>query len=286
MPPELPPGIEPSGDPVERGRPQWPPWYAPAGFVTAAVATVLAAVLLGLVAGAAGTEIDPPPPAVTIIGTLMQDVLLMGTAFVFAGFTLRPRLWHFGLRRTRFWPAIGWAVLATASFYLFAAVYGALVEPQGQQTVAEDLGATRGTAALIVGGFVVVVMAPVAEEFFFRGFFYGALRTRFGIPAAALIAGGVFGAIHFTGSSTLSLLPILGVLGVIFCLLYEKTGSLYPTIALHAFNNAIAFSVATEKVDGHLAVSAVLGTAMVAACMFVPRLLPAGPPLRQDRRVV
>ena len=31
-----------------------------------------------------------------------------------------------------------------------------------------------------------------------------------------------------------------------FCLVYERTGSLYPVIALHALNNAIAFGVTIE----------------------------------------
>ena len=40
-----------------------------------------------------------------------------------------------------------------------------------------------------------------------------------------------------------------------FCLVYEQTGSLYPVIALHAFNNAIAYGVAVEDA----VVSLVLG---------------------------
>ena len=39
---------------------------------------------------------------------------------------------------------------------------------------------------------------------------------------------------------------------MVFCLLYEVTGSLWPSIALHTFNNAVAFLVQTT--DGRLAV--------------------------------
>ena len=55
----------------------------------------------------------------------------------------------------------------------------------------------------------------------------------------------LFGVIHydFSGADALLILPPLGVLGFIFCLVYERTGSIYPMIALHAFNNAIAFGV-------------------------------------------
>jgi hypothetical protein len=193
----------------------------------------------------------------------------VATAVFFASRTLRPKPWHFGLRRARFWPAFGWAALAMATFYVIALSYVALFNPEGEQTVAEDLGADKSTFALVVAGFVVVVLAPIAEEFFFRGFFYRALRTRMSVWAAALIDGAVFGSIHYAGSDTLSLLPVLAVLGVIFCLLYERTGSLYTVIALHSLNNAIAYSQAT---DGSAALSAALGVSMVAACVLVPRL--------------
>ena len=86
-------------------------------------------------------------------------------------------------------------------------LYSALLTPEGDQTVTEDLGADESTLALVAAGFVVIVVAPVAEEFFFRGFFYRALRSRLGVLSAAAIDGLVFGLIHFTGTDTLELLP-------------------------------------------------------------------------------
>ena len=53
-----------------------------------------------------------------------------------------------------------------------------MVQPDAEQTVAQDLGADEGTFGMIAAGFMVVCVAPVAEEFFFRGFFYRALRSR------------------------------------------------------------------------------------------------------------
>jgi uncharacterized protein len=259
-PPELPEGAEP--------QPRWPVWYAPVGFIAALGFTLMALVVVGVIAAIAGADFDENTPALTIIGTLLQDAILVGTAVFFASRTLPPKPWHFGLRRTRFWPTVGWAALAMGAFYAFAASYVALFDPSGEQTVAEDLGADQSTLALVVGGIVVIVVAPIAEEFFFRGFFYRALRTRMGIAPAALLDGAVFGVIHYTGSGTLALLPVLAVLGVVFCLLYERTGSLYPVIALHALNNSIAYS---QAADGSEAVSAVLGVGMIAACTLAPR---------------
>jgi uncharacterized protein len=194
---------------------------------------------------------------------------------LFASFTRKPQLWHFGLRRARLWPTIGWAALGLFSFYVFAAIYTAAVQPDAEQTVAQDLGADEGSFGLIAAGFMVVCVAPVAEEFFFRGFFYRALRSRYSVLVAAAIDGALFGIIHFDFSSAdaLLILPPLAVLGFMFCLVYERTGSLYPVIALHAVNNALAFGIQAEG----WGVSAVFGPLMLIACMLVPRLTPTAP---------
>jgi membrane protease YdiL (CAAX protease family) len=196
-------------------------------------------------------------------------LILAGTAIFLASRTGRVRAWHFGLRRARFWPSLGWAALGLGAFLVFVILYTAIFTPDGEQSVTEDLGADESTLALVAAGFVVIVVAPVAEEFFFRGFFYRALRTRLGVLAAASIDGLVFGLIHFTGSDTLELLPILAALGFMFCLVYERTRTLYTVIGLHAFNNSIAYGVEADSV----AVSLVFGTMMLAACMLGPRFL-------------
>ena len=42
----------------------------------------------------------------------------------------------------------------------------------------------------------------------------------------------------------------LAVLGIVLAWLYERTGSLWPPIALHVFNNALAFAVLVSRADG------------------------------------
>jgi CAAX protease family protein len=261
-PPELPVGADPA--------PRWPVWYAPAGFLAGFAITLFVSVIAGVIASAAGANVeDDIPPGLVVVLTLLQGVILAGTAIFLASRTSRPRPWHFGLRRAPFWRSVGWAAAGLGAFLLFVILYTALVTPEGEQSVTEDLGADESTLALVAAGFVVIVVAPVAEEFFFRGFFYRALRSRLGAIAAAAIDGLVFGLIHFTGSDTLELLPILGVLGFMFCLVYERTRTLYTVIGLHAFNNSIAYGAEADTV----AVSVIFGTTMLAACMFAPRFL-------------
>jgi uncharacterized protein len=260
-PPELP----------EDARPRWPWWYGPVAFLAGAVTGLITA---GIAWATLGVDDPGESPGAIIVGTLLLDGSLVAVALLFASFVRRPRPWHFGLRRTPFWPAVGWAALGIFSFYVFAAIYSVAVQPDVEQTVAEDLGADESTIGLIAAGFMIICVAPFAEEFFFRGFFYGALRTRFSVAAAAIIDGLVFGLIHFEGSTEgLLIVPPLAVLGVVFCLVYEQTRSLYPVIALHSINNSIAYAA---QADGG-AVSAVFGPLMVVACAVVPRFTRAAP---------
>jgi uncharacterized protein len=263
QPPERPEGAE--------EQPFWPAWYAGTGFLVALVVTFLG---VGMIAAATGTGPDEETPAFTIAATLLQSVAFVGTAVMFASFAARPRPSQFGLRRTRFWPAVGWTALAVLAFYLVTAIYVSAVDPDAEQRVTESLGADEGTFGLIAAGLMVVVIAPVAEEFFFRGFFYRALRSRFSVLVAACIDGLLFGAIHydFSNADILLILPPLALLGFLFCLVYEKTGSLYPAIAMHALNNAIAYGVQAEAWE----VSLVLGPLMIGACILIPRLTRAG----------
>jgi CAAX protease family protein len=252
--------------------PRWPASYALLAFLTGVVGGLIVA---GTVAAIAGVQSGDDSPGVVIGGTLILDGALVGSALLFASFVGRPRPWHFGLRPTRLRPAVGWAALGLVSFYVFSAIYSVAVQPDVKQKVTESLGADRGTLGLIVAGLMVIAVAPAAEEFFFRGFFYRALRSRFPVLIAAVIDGALFGLIHFDFSSAhaLLLVPPLAVLGFIFCLVYERTGSIFPTIALHAFNNSLAYAV---QADGG-AVSAVLGPAVIAACVLLPRLVRSPP---------
>ena len=251
-PPELPEGADPA--------PRWPAWYAPAGFFLGITA------LFMLVAVVGATGLDLERPGVTMGVTLIQYVVFIGVALYLAGMTRRPQGWHFGLRKAPFKRTLKIVVAALVSYYVIAAIYSA-VAPEGKQSVAEDLGANDSDLALVAGAILVIGIAPFAEEFFFRGFFYRALRGRYGLWPAAAIDGVVFGLVHFSGKDTLPVLPVLALLGVVFCLVYEWSGTLYAPIAMHAFNNMLAYTTVTDGT----AVSLTVGTVAIAGYVYAAR---------------
>lgn len=210
--------------------------------VAGIAATFMGATVIGLVGIATGADVGDPPPAVAIGGTAFQDLALIASALLFAAMAARPRPWHFGLRPTRLGAATGWLLAVWAAFFAFSAVWVSALGIHERDQLPEELGADRSTVALVAVMVLVTVLAPVAEEFFFRGYFFTALRSWRGPWLAAIITGLVFGAIH-AGSAPLGFLVPLAAFGFGLCLLYWRTGSLYPCISLHAFNNSLALGV-------------------------------------------
>ena len=82
------------------------------------------------------------------------------------------------------------------------------------------------------------VFGPVVEEVFFRGFFYPALRSRYGVRWAMVITAVLFALIH---ESWFALIPVF-LLGLALAHLYEKRGNLLSCITLHILHNSIFIS--------------------------------------------
>ena len=238
--PELPEGVERPPRPEST---LWKPWMAWAALVAAFGGALMGALIIGVIGSAAGSSFADPTPAVSISATIVQDLSFIGAALLFASISARPLPEQFGLRPTAFWPAVGWMAVAFAAFYVFTLIWVAILGVSPDDTkLPDELGVKDSTYALLAVAFLVAVVAPMAEEFFFRGFFYGALRNWRGPWPAAVLTGLVFGAIHFGSAEAAFLLP-LGFFGFSLCLLRERTGSLYPGIALHCVNNSLAFGV-------------------------------------------
>ncbi len=158
-------------------------------------------------------------------------------------------VWVFALRR----PAVLWRDLglrgfqplpgcATAAGFLCLSLsvnllWGLVLQWQGwpgQPDVLPIFGqGPLGLALALVG---TVLVAPLAEELFFRGFAFPPLRRRLGLWLAIAVDAALFTALHFTPT----VFPPLFVLGALFCLLYQYTGSLWPGVILHASVNALS----------------------------------------------
>lgn len=272
----LPPAAEPpAGD--DGVTAPWPPWTAGLALVTAFLFAIVGAIFVGIVGTIFGASFTDPPPAVNIVATVVQDGAFIGAALLFAG-RVGPILpAQFGFVRTRLLPALGWMAGAYVAYIALGQLWATIVSTHAEDKLPDSLGADKSTAALVAVCVVVTVIAPIAEETFFRGYFFGALRNWRGVWPAALITGIVFGGIHYGSAPAVFLVP-LGILGFMLCIVRWKTGSLLPCIALHAMNNALAFGI-TEKWSGGatllLLVGAVSVTMLACGALTGPRSLRA-----------
>lgn len=232
--------VSPEGGPAKLrpGSEQWKPWTAVLAVAVALFCVFLAVVLIYAIFSAAG--IDTDGPGVNLSLQFAQDVIFVATAFVFAGSATALSLRDFGFRRFKA-SAVLWVLLAFVVYILIAWGYSELVTLP-EEDLPKELGAESGTAFAVAAGIVIVGIAPLTEEFFFRGYVYASLRNGIGVFPAALASGAIFGLLHF---EPLTMVP-LTALGVVLALLYERTGSLWPSIGLHAVNNAIAYSAFFE----------------------------------------
>jgi hypothetical protein len=235
--PELPDGVA-----ARRLPPPWPAWTAPAALLAGFAGATVVAILIGVVGGAFGGSLTHPPPAVSISAVVGQDLCLIGAALLFARMVARPEPWQFGLQPpANVRASVGYVVAGYLGFLLFSYLWLlAIGQPDTKDTVIQDLGADKSTVALVAATAVVTILAPLSEEFFFRGYFFGALRRK-GLWVAAGLTGLAFGLVHVFGSPIAFIVP-LAALGTLLCLLRERTGSLYPGIVLHCINNAAAMS--------------------------------------------
>lgn len=238
-----------------------------AGTVALAVALVpVVPVLLFSEAGGASGAIA------LFVLVLLQDATYVSTAVGFA-FLRRgsPRLWHFGLRATP--PKRTMLIAAGAALAIFGFEFSYLELLGVDETNVEDLGGGANVIAALAVSLTVIVVAPVTEELFFRAFFYRALRNRFRVWSATLIDGTVFGALHFQGWGSVEILPVIAFFGFGVCLVYEATGNIFATIAIHAAFNTLA----TAGTDAGYAIPILVGLAVIGSCVAVPRALGPAP---------
>jgi uncharacterized protein len=113
----------------------------------------------------------------------------------------------------------------------------------------------------------LVVFAPLAEEFLFRGVLFRAFLTRYSILLSVLLSGFIFSAYHL---DPVGFLPRVEI-GIILALLVHKTGSLWPAISAHAANNALAsFFILTGTPEVQLSVPfQLVAFAILIGCLII-----------------
>jgi uncharacterized protein len=235
----------PPGDRRRSPDMDWRPWTAVAALFGALVVAALASFIVEVPALLLGVKVTSShtPAGIELADTFLQDLAFVAVAVFFAHLGGRiVRSWQFGLRR----PGVGWKssggliVFLLVAFLVVSVIWSSIVNPEKEKLL-EQLGANESAALLLLSAGLTCVVAPICEEFLFRGYVFTALRNWHGTLPAALLTGLIFGGVHAGSAPALDLVPLAG-LGFGLCLLYRYTGSLYPCIAVHSLNNSLAFA--------------------------------------------
>ncbi len=103
------------------------------------------------------------------------------------------------------------------------------------QSVIKDLLNSPNYNFFISHSLLIVIVAPITEEIFFRGFIYPYFKKKFGKVKGIILNGIIFGLAH--SSFWLFFATCLG--GSILALIYERTESIYSCILAHSVWNMI-----------------------------------------------
>lgn len=143
-------------------------------------------------------------------------------------------------RQSRDWPALIWCLLLLAAMpvYLLAAGFGIkTLYPEFKTWFFIPSGA----AGIAMSFFVVVLLAPLAEELFFRGWVYTSLKSSFGVRVAAIVTTLFFAFAHSDGGLIYPLAVL--VPGIVLVWVREMTGSTQASFLVHATYNGWAWGL-------------------------------------------
>jgi membrane protease YdiL (CAAX protease family) len=236
----------------------WPPkaWNVPLtllGLFGALLAALVPAQVYLIVASVRGI-LDPVHPSTwppdQVLAAQVITYLPLGIYLVCVIPALaRTSLHDLGLRR----PAaseIGLGLGGALVMLVVVSLSGALVEHLSKhhdvETAVALLKQMHTVAEKIVFFAIAVILAPMIEELLFRVFLFNALTSFFrrfergATPAAAILSGIVFGAVHTTSISGLITISIpLALGGVVLAYVYASTRCYWASVTTHAAFNGV-----------------------------------------------
>ena len=181
-----------------------------------------------------------------IFDTIILDLMVFLVILAFLHNVYKKKISSFGfvkknLGKNIFYGVAGYVGIIPVLFAIGILVYVILnifkIKPPPQPIIGLFLE-EKNTALLFISSMIAATFGPIIEEIFFRGVMYNAVKKKIGVFWSILITSMLFSFLH-THAMTYFLVGFIPItiLGILLAYLYEKTGSLIPSITLHVCNN-------------------------------------------------
>ncbi|MCH8476063.1 MAG: CPBP family intramembrane metalloprotease [Opitutales bacterium] len=225
-----------------------PSWKPPlVDFALLSISLLLVAAIAGPLLGVEimrwmpGDPEEPSEWAFLIQSLSMQGAILL-TLLLF--FKLQPRTFHTtgggpsgGALYAAKWAVYGFVLaipLVALSNILVVYLFQFFGWEYGLQETVEEIVGMESTLLFLLMPLPVVILAPLWEEIVFRGGIFRYLQNFLPVFLAVILSALLFAVIHGHPAQ----LGGIFILGLILTLVYQKSGSLFAPILMHALFNA------------------------------------------------
>ena len=94
--------------------------------------------------------------------------------------------------------------------------------------------------------FSFVLIGPIVEEIYMRGFIFNGLLNEMNWMKAAVISSSIFALVHVSPGNIYRFIPAF-IFGMAFCYLFNKSRSVIPGIIIHSFHNLFIFLITYKQ---------------------------------------
>ena len=213
----------------------------------------LGGVFFGALGAARPMRPETPTLVLMLAGLVLQNVLFVGVPVAYIrhkyggqlsdiGFSWRPTAAQIkvGVLAGIVMMLIGFGAEAGIEAVMKSVVPGdvwraleRLTKSVGLETMFPDIRTSWWQFAFVFVS--AAIAAPIGEEFFFRGFLHNCAKRRLGVVWGTLLSASAFALVHGGPLQVLAILPM----GVLLAWIYDRTGSLWVPIIVHAVNNGV-----------------------------------------------
>ncbi|MGI5911674.1 MAG: CPBP family intramembrane glutamic endopeptidase [Syntrophomonadaceae bacterium] len=185
-----------------------------------------------------GIGIDNIAIAYFIIVYFFQFIVTLLLVLVFTMVFNQASLSDLGLRHTTWVNYLRYGI--SGGFLLMVIIMGLglimnyfnpEIKPQPFEEMLREASSISFIFLLVIGA----VLAPISEELYYRGMVYPVFRFYMGPLGGAIVAGLIFGLVHW---DLWRAIP-LAAGGAILCYIYEKSGSILVSAVAHGTWNGI-----------------------------------------------